>query len=159
MLKKKKKRSSGLDRYNALCAERDKESMRATFMYVNMQKWAGENYDRDMAAAEKARQDYVKYVAEKKKQDLNAQRDKERALMEEDRLATQEVYRLMRQAGLVAGTNPPATKLVQQAQLKVMKENYVTPGSTKKVNITAEEMTLPPDTSEDTESNMRVCDY
>lgn len=57
----KKKVSSGLQNYKDMCAERDKETRKATFMYVNMQKWAGENYDRDMAAAEQARQETRPY--------------------------------------------------------------------------------------------------
>ena len=34
---------------------------------------------------------------------MGAIRDQERALLEEDRVATQDVYRIMRQSGLMAG--------------------------------------------------------
>ena len=90
-------------KYDIMVQQRNKEAQRMNFLYVNMQKWAGENYDRDMAAAEKAKQDHVIYMEKKKMSDLNAVRDKERALLEEDRLATQDVYRIMRQSGLMAG--------------------------------------------------------
>ena len=90
-------------KYDLLVEQRNKEAQRMNFLYVNMQKWAGENYDRDMAAAEQAQRDYVVFMEKKKQADIGAIRDKERALLEEDRLVTQDVYRIMRQSGLMAG--------------------------------------------------------
>lgn len=99
-LEKKKVKTT---KYDLMVEQRNKEAQRTNFLYVNMQKWAGENYDRDMAAAEQAQKDYIVTMEKKKQADIGAIRDQERALLEEDRLATQEVYRIMRQSGLMAG--------------------------------------------------------
>ena len=97
------RKASHTEAYDILVEQRNKEAQRMNFLYVNMQKWAGENYDRDVAAAEQAERDYVVFMEKKKQADMGAIRDQERALLEEDRVATQDVYRIMRQSGLMAG--------------------------------------------------------
>ena len=61
------KKSSNTEAYDIQVVQRNKEAQRMNFLYVNMQKWAGENYDRDLAAAEQAERDFVVFM-EKKKQ-------------------------------------------------------------------------------------------
>ena len=97
------RKASHTEAYDILVEQRNKEAQKMNFLYVNMQKWAGENYDRDVAAAEQAERDYVVFMEKKKQADMGAIRDQERALLEEDRVATQDVYRIMRQSGLMAG--------------------------------------------------------
>ena len=97
------RKASNTEAYDILVEQRNKEAQKMNFLYVNMQKWAGENYDRDVAAAEQAERDYVVFMEKKKQADMGAIRDQERALLEEDRVATQDVYRIMRQSGLMAG--------------------------------------------------------
>ena len=97
------RKASHTEAYDIQVEQRNKEAQKMNFLYVNMQKWAGENYDRDVAAAEQAERDYVVFMEKKKQADMGAIRDQERALLEEDRVATQDVYRIMRQSGLMAG--------------------------------------------------------
>ena len=56
------RKTSNTEAYDIQVEQRNKEAQRMNFLYVNMQKWAGENYDRDVAAAEQAERDYVVFM-------------------------------------------------------------------------------------------------
>lgn len=60
-----------------------------------------------MAAAEAAAQRLEQKIIQEKMRNEQADIDAERALVEDDRLATQDIYRMMRQSGLMAGKPIP----------------------------------------------------
>ena len=90
-----------------------------------------------MREAERRAEMQVQKAIEAKKQNEDAVKDAERALVEEDRVITQNVYRVMRQSGLIAGVN--ALKDKSQASIKSLP--YM---SMRQVKISQEEMTLAP---------------
>merc|ERR1711991_181104 len=86
-------------------AIRDREAQHMHFLCVNMQRWAGDNYDRDQQIAHQAELDNL--VAEKKAHDkaIEDEIKADKGVIEEDIRHTQEVYRQMRQQGLKEGVN------------------------------------------------------
>lgn len=106
------------------------------------QRWAGENYDRDMLEAERQAQVQVQKEIEKKNSSIEAEKASERALIEEDRVITQNVYSMMRKAGLVAGINPKLDKATK-------KKPIVSINSVKSVKISPDALALTPEFEND----------
>ena len=89
-----------------------------------MTKWAGENYDRDMAAAEVAAEASKLHAAQEKEEMLQHEIEQEKAVLEEDRLITQDVYRMMRQIGLIPGVNAPLSEY-EEKQKKAREDKVI----------------------------------
>ena len=107
-----------LAKFAADVAVRDREAEHMHFLCVNMQRWAGDNYDRDQRLAHQAELDNI--VAEKKAHDqaIADEIKADKGVIEEDIRNTQEVYRQMRQQGLKEGVNvqPKAAKKEKRAK-------------------------------------------
>jgi len=101
----KKRGDESLKRFEDELNRRNEEARRQEFNCINMQRWAGDNYDRDMRLAAEASE--AKKKAEEKAHNdaVKAEIARDNGVIAEDTRITQEVFRQMRIAGLAEGVN------------------------------------------------------
>ena len=101
----KNRGEEALARFDGEVIRRNEEARRQEFNCINMQKWAGDNYDRDMALAAEAKLAGERADAKAKDDDVKAEIARDKGIVAEDTALTQELYRQMRVSGLKEGVN------------------------------------------------------
>jgi len=114
----KKRGNEELIRFDGEVKRRNDEADRMQFNCVNMQRWAGDNYDRDMA--QYAADMEANIVAEKKAHDkaVKDEIEHDNHIIDEDIALTQELYRQMRVSGLKEGVNVHPKAMAKKKQQK-----------------------------------------
>ena len=115
----KKRADDSLSQFKSEVDRRNEEARRQDFNCINMQRWAGDNYDRDEMYRAQANADSVKAQAKAHDDDVKAEIAADNGVIAEDIRLTQEVYRQMRVSGLKEGVN---VKPKADAKLKAKKK-------------------------------------
>lgn len=97
-------------RFDKVYAEREKETMKIDFYFLNLQKWAVEKYgeeDKILLELERTKAEREEKEQIQRQKEYRLAKMKEDAVIyEEDYHITQDVMKEMRKTGVVAGVNP-----------------------------------------------------
>jgi len=104
-LMKKKTGRENMQKFDDLVSHRDAEMQRMEFNCINMQRWAGDNYDRDMEAMREGERQAKMAQSKAKEKAVQDEIKADSSIIKEDIAMTQELYRQMRMMGLKEGVN------------------------------------------------------